>query len=240
MTLSFFVSHWTIWPPPEIETEDLNEMQSKALSKIPMMLRRRLTPLARMVMTAVSQCLQDESEMMPSVFSSAHGELAKSFKMLQQINELEEISPTGFSLSVHNSIAGLFAMAYRNQNQTTVIAPSEDGMAPGFLEALGLLGEMNDSEGKVLLVYYDEPLEPFYPADNYRLSVDYPFVLAMIVSKNAPGLKLTLTKTDKSEKGVEQPVQVPVFADFLNSNQTSVEFTMKRHSWQWKKDALLD
>ena len=57
--------------------------------------------------------------------------------MMEMIEAGEEISPTAFSLSVHNAIAGLFSMARRNNTQSTVVAPGEEGMAPAFIEALG-------------------------------------------------------------------------------------------------------
>ena len=59
----------------------------------------------------------------------------------------EEVSPTAFSLSVHNAIAGLFSIAYGCHQEITVIAPGQDGIAPAFIEALGLLQEHHSRRG---------------------------------------------------------------------------------------------
>jgi hypothetical protein len=149
----------------------------------------------------------------------------------------EEISPTAFSLSVHNAIAGLFSMVWQNKLQSTVVAPGEEGMAAGFIEALGLLQEGAE---QVLLVFYDEPLLPFYPAAPFKLSTETSRALALRIGTGGEGLALSLSALPLSGNDGEQPLQVQAFVRFLAEAQTQLILKAPRHSWCWEKDARAD
>jgi hypothetical protein len=157
----FVLRDWSAWAPGMNGIDDWKDwyagqrsiQQDKAVvsDSVPKMLQRRLSPLARAVFNASDKCLEP-GKPLPTVFSSAHGEVCKSLEMLKTIQAGEEISPTAFSLSVHNAIAGLFSIAYANSLESTVIAPGLEGIAPAFIEALGILQEQSADE--VLLILY--------------------------------------------------------------------------------------
>jgi len=88
----FTIQNWNVWPPLGKEVDDAL-LQKQLLLTLPRMLRRRLTPLARAVFSAAIPCV-DKNSAIPIVFSSTHGELAKSFKMMEMLEAGEEISPT--------------------------------------------------------------------------------------------------------------------------------------------------
>ena len=232
MQQNFIVKQWAVWPPLQPDAEQNAGGQAELLASVPKMLKRRLSPLAKTVFCAVSQCLDDQMSV-PAVFSSTHGELARSFAMMEMLEAGEEISPTAFSLSVHNAIAGLFSMAWRNKLQCTVIAPGEEGMAPAFIEALGLLQE---GAAQVLLVFYDEPLVDFYPSAPFKLSADESCALALRISKSGEGQALTLSSSPLSGNDGEQPVQLPAFIRFLAGPQAKLTLKTPRRGWCWKKE----
>jgi hypothetical protein len=205
--------------------------QKKLLSNVPAMLRRRLSPLARTALCAAIDCLENDAPI-PMVFSSTHGEQAKSFAMLEMLQAGEEISPAAFSLSVHNAVAGLFSIALGNKLQSTVLAPGEDGLAPGFIEALGLLEE---GAPEVLIVFYDEPVVPFYPTAPYQLSVDGRYALALRVGITGVGLPLLFYPSPEVGADGEQPLQVPAFIRFLDEPIRQLKIRTPRHSWCWEK-----
>ena len=232
MQHNFVVESWAVWPSLQPNEQQHTDIKDELLANVPKMLKRRLTPLAKSVFCVVGQCL-DERIQVPAVFSSTHGELAKSFAMMEMLETGEEISPTTFSLSVHNAIAGLFSMAWQNKLQCTVVAPGEEGMAPAFLEALGLLQEGAE---QVLLVFYDEPLIDFYPYEPFQLSADETQALALRISTSGTGQALRIFSTPSTGYDGEQPVQLPVFIRFLAGPQASLKFKTPRHSWCWEKD----
>lgn len=232
MNQDFVIRQWNVFPVLESEDESLTP--ADILSSIPKMLKRRLTPLARTVFCAAIPCISETN--IPTVFSSTHGELAKSFKMMEMIEQGEEISPTAFSLSVHNAIAGLFSMAFKNKLQTTVVAPGEEGIAPAFIEALGLLEEGAE---EVLIVLYDEPLVDFYPSDPYQLSAAESCAVALRIAKTATATDLSLNfscqlREIDNDDG-EQPMQLPLLIRFLAESQASLVINTPRHSWHWLK-----
>ncbi len=229
MNQDFILGKWSCWPPRSKNSPT----QAELLSPIPKMLKRRLSPLARIVFCAAAPCINGNADL-PAVFSSTHGELAKSFKMMEMIEAGDEISPTAFSLSVHNAIAGLFSMAYKNKLQTTVVAPGEEGIAPAFIEALGLLEE---GEKEVLVVLYDEPLVGFYPAAPFQLSTDSSNAVALTISKTGSGIPMHFSRRQITGDDGEQPLQVPLLIDFLAGLQTDLLLHTPRHSWYWNKKA---
>ncbi|MCK5831600.1 MAG: beta-ketoacyl synthase chain length factor [Methylococcales bacterium] len=230
MYQDFKVQRWSVWPPQNDQKTD-PLVQDELLSSIPKMLKRRLSPLARTVFCAINLCI-DKNTNIPTIFSSTHGELAKSFKMMEMIEGGEEISPTAFSLSVHNSIAGLFSMAYKNKLQSTVIAPGEEGIAAAFIEATGLFDE---GYSEVLIVLYDDPLVSFYPEEPYKLSTNESCVVALSLSNVGLGIPLRFSIQEQKGDDGEQPLQVPLLIQFLSENKENLIIHTPRHSWCWER-----
>lgn len=231
MQQDFILQKWAVWPPLQADAGQDSARQEEWLAGVPKMLKRRLSPLAKIVFCAANQCIDGHTSV-PAVFSSSHGELAKSFAMMEMLAAGEEISPTAFSLSVHNAIAGLFSMAWRNKLQCTVIAPGEEGLAAAFIEALGLLQEGAE---QVLLVFYDEPLVGFYPSAPFKLSMHDSCALALRIAKSGEGQALTLSSAPMAGDDGEQPVQLPAFIQFLAGPQAKLLLKSPRHGWCWEK-----
>lgn len=233
MHQDFVIQKWSVWPPANSNPESEKQAQKELLASIPKMLKRRLSSLARVVFCAAIPCIPENNQF-PSVFSSVHGELAKSFSMMEQIEAGEEISPTAFSLSVHNAIAGLFSMAFKNNRESTVVASGEGGMASAFIEALGLLDE---GEKEVLMVLYDEPLVPFYPSAPYQLSTENSCAVALLISKSGEGIPISLRCFPclKDDDGGEQPVQIPLLIDFLDQSRRKITVQASGHCWCWEQ-----
>ncbi len=232
MQQDFIIRQWSVWSDQDDIAEPKELSANEILAAVPKMLKRRFSPLAKIVQVAVALSLSND-QCMPMVLSSCHGELAKSFKMMQQIEAGEEISPTAFSLSVHNAIAGLLSMNYKNRLQTTVLAPGEEGIAPAFIEALGLLHE---GEEQVLIVFYDEPVVDFYPTETYRLGNQERCAVALRIALDGTGMAVKMSDSVSSGNDGEQPIQLPRLIDFLGSeNITDLIVKTPRHSWCWNK-----
>ena len=233
MISDFILCQWSAWAPGLGAKDDrLMELGNSVVPEcVPKMLRRRLTPLARAVFNVADQCIES-GKTLPVVFSSAHGEICKSLAMLKTIQAGHELSPTAFSLSVHNAIAGLFSIAYRNSQEITVIAPGQEGIAPAFIEALGMLQEGVD---EVLIILYDEPIADFYPIAPFNLNSPYPCVLALRIALTGDGLPLQFDRCTQSRDDGEQPLQLQLFLKFLLAKERSLSLGNQGHSWTWRK-----
>jgi len=237
----FVVRKWNAWVPGMKHHPDWHDWfnnqdpiepeQALISSNVPKPLQRRLSPLARAVFNAADACI-DNDHAMPVVFSSAHGEVNKSLEMLKDMQRDEDVSPTAFSLSVHNAISGLFSIAYSNHQEITVLAPGQDGIAAAFIEALGLLQEGHDD---VLIILYDEPLSEFYPYLPFALTAKTSGALALKISWTGDGLPLQLCRSPEHRNDGEHALQIFSFLQFLVTDEQSLQLGNHRHSWVWQK-----
>lgn len=242
MTADFIVKQWNAWAPGLSCREDWQKRHDRQPfahaekasipAAVPKALQRRLSPLARAVFNAGDACI-DGDKPLPIIFSSSHGEVNKSLEMLKSMQKGEEVSPTAFSLSVHNAIPGLFSIAYANHQEITVIAPGQDGIAPAFIEALGLLQERHTDE--VLIVLYDEPLSDFYPSLPFALNAPAVCALALRISLTGIGLPLQLNRSPARRDDGEHALQIFSFIKFLVADDRLLALGNHRHSWEWHK-----
>ncbi len=128
---------------------------------LPAMLRRRCTPLTRIMLTAAYGCC-DESELgtVRTVFASRHGSINESIGLLEAIAASGRVSAATFSHSVHNAQAGLYSIAADNRQASSSLAGNEDSFPAAFLESLTHL--QRSPQQKVLMVMGDVPLAPTF------------------------------------------------------------------------------
>ncbi len=231
---NFVLSQWNAWAPGLSGAHGIFALQqgnAVAPDSVPKMFQRRLSPLAKAVFNSVDKCIVT-GEQVPTVFSSANGEICRSLEMLMAIEADGEVSPAGFSLSVHNAIAGLFSIVYANQQEITVVAPGKEGIAPAFIEGLGILQEGAEV---VLLVFYDEPIPDFYPVSPFNLNADNTVALTLKIALTGAGLPMQLSRTAMMRDDGEQPLQIVAFLRFLLSEDSLLSLGNQEHSWQWQK-----
>lgn len=230
----FTVCNWRAWAPGlHIEDARLINPAEPGLRKcVPKFLQRRLSPLAKAVFNVAEPCLED-GKTLPVVFSSAHGEICKSLVMLQTIQAGQELSPTAFSLSVHNAIAGLFSIAFNNSQEITVIAPGQEGIAPAFIEALGMLQEGAD---EVLVILYDEPIADFYPIAPFKLNASSPCALGLKIALTGNGQPFKLFRSAQFREDGEQPLQLLALIRFFLSEDRLLSLGNNGHCWTWQKN----
>lgn len=109
------------------------------VSFVPPLERRRLTGVERAALAAAWR-VRGASET-PVVFSSRWGEIGVTAKLMRQFHEDGEMSPAGFSASVHNAAPGAFSLLTRNHAAYTAIAARERSLECGLLETLALRAE---------------------------------------------------------------------------------------------------
>ena len=122
------------------------------VSFIPPLERRRLTGVERAAL-AVAWQVRPEGEV-PVVFASRWGEIGVTLKLMTQFHADREMSPAGFSASVHNAAPGAFSLLTHNHAPYTAIAARERSLEAGLLEAL--------MQGAVVFVFAEEATPAFY------------------------------------------------------------------------------
>ena len=160
------ISEWQAWSPYALSKEQWLEWASQysdmpvledkpALGWVNPMLRRRLSFLSRLMLHVAHQ-LQLEHKIDAWVFASRHGEIHTTLQLLKDIANEQPLSPMNFSLSVHNSGAGLFSIADNVQAPMTAIAAGKDTLVMAMTDAVVKLARL--PEGKIAVVYVEERL----------------------------------------------------------------------------------
>lgn len=126
-----------------------------SLSAMPSLLRRRALMPGKMALEVAYDVLGNSERNIPTVFCSRHGECAHAISLLTDLQQGIGLSPTAFSLSVHNAPGGLLAIARQDHTQQFALAAGQSTIEHAVIEACGLLA---DGEASVLLVAYDNAL----------------------------------------------------------------------------------
>ncbi|MES9904621.1 MAG: beta-ketoacyl synthase chain length factor [Sedimenticola sp.] len=182
---------WISWlQQPQAVSESLGKIP---LKQIPPLLRRRFNTLGRCAVGAALPLLS-EGECISSIFASRHGDTGLTLSLLEGMGRSEPMSPTGFSLAVHNAVSGLFSIARKDTSAVVSIAAMEGLVLQALLEAGGQLQGVE----RVLCVIYDVPLPPLYQP--YSESDPFPYAIAMILGRTE-GNRFTIDLQGKQSAG---------------------------------------
>ena len=209
MNDKIYIDDFIIWQ--ESENEKLPD-----ISFIPSMVRRRMSDLGKIAVGIASKIAVGSANY-TTVFASKYGEWGQTFQLIKQFFDEHEMSPAGFSNSVHNAAAGLFSLLTKNTNSYTSIAAGDNTLEMAILKALT---EKTD----VMVVFVGE-----HNPDIYTSLLDAPH--------NAFGLAFMIKKYGDNEIHVTTGEQNAIslkfdtFADFLTGKTNCV----KTKSWTMQK-----
>jgi hypothetical protein len=193
---------------------------------LPAMLRRRCTPLTRLVLTAAFGALaEEERPRVRTVFATRHGSINESIELLHQVVKQERLSPTKFSHTVHNAQAGLFCIAAGNRQASSSLAARADTFACGWLEALTFLER--DPGTPVLFVTSDVPLDPTFAALVREPRGAYGVGLLLARAGGGPGFDFDVA--GGGETGARPWPDAAEFLRFLLSEEERLE--LGRFGW---------
>jgi hypothetical protein len=229
--LGFAVRGWAAWAPGQ---EDVNQpAMGPATVTLPMMLRRRATPLGQKV---IGSALALESAVRDGryVFASRHGEMSRTIRILSDMAAGDPPSPAEFSMCVHHGLAGLLSIHTGNRKGHTALAAGADSFGYGLLEAAACLAENPDEP--VLLIYGDEPLPEPYDAFRDRHEIALPVALALALAPPDRGEDM-ITVSAVPRRSDDEPASciVSSFLRFLLSNARSARGPGGRMQWNWAR-----
>lgn len=220
-SVKIFVDSWSIWRPSADKPD---------LSNIPAMQRRRLGPLARVVFHVLGQCA-DTSKQEPVIFSSLMGEIQRTQGILTAIAAGEPVSPTAFSLSVHNAISGLWSMIHNIKAPMIAISPNNGSPVPALLEAAGILQEKKYPA--VNIVLYEEDYPGFYSP--FLTGPDHPCALGLrVVAPDLAGpqsQQLCLKPLQQRKKGSHASGPLAI-EPLLDGSLNALNIAEENSSWR--------
>lgn len=105
------------------------------VSFIPMLLRRKLNKFGRAGLYTLYNAYENGTN--PNlVFASSYGDIERVEKLITQREEDGEVSPAGFSSSVHNATVGLFSLLEKIKTAYNSISAGDKTLSAGFLESI--------------------------------------------------------------------------------------------------------
>lgn len=201
------------------------------ISSIPPMVRRRLSPLARMVFQ-VASVVQPKDGNARFVFGSRHGEITSCLNMLESLAEQQTLSPAAFSHSVHNAIPGLWSIYNREKSESSAIAAGKDTFAIACLEAQLMLAD--DPKIPVILVLADEKLPALF--EQFEHEPTEPYALALLIESGSANLQLNAsTFTQAKKEPINQNLPALDWHNWWCNPSQELEQAGERHMWIWQK-----
>lgn len=235
--VSFHIESWSAIAPSLESAADwrrwleqprpLNTVDKLSLKQVPPLLRRRLNVLGKHVV-AVSMDVLTAEQQMPTVFASRHGDTQLTLGLLRNLGCDTALSPTQFSLSVHNAVTGLLSIARRDTQPTTAIAAMHGLMLQTLCEGVSMLQQYE----KVLCVVSDIPLPEIY--QSYCEGQNFPYALAFVMQREGTkSWTLNQTPSNSSASVVidEQQDDVFEFMRLLCGEKSQITLPVNQSDW---------
>ena len=192
-----------------------------ALEQIPAMQRRRLSGIAKLALNSAIHSLNSKS-VDYIVWASQYGDEHKTLKILADVLQDQTPSPTQFSTSVHNAIAGLYSILCQDATPSTSLAAS---WSEALIEAYAWLKTTAKPNARVLVVYYDEALPEIYQ----EFQPFSGFAMSAIMSLETPNLQLDLNALTHHRHKYLDAQNFYDFWYFVDQTQDH------RHTQAWQK-----
>lgn len=223
---------WRLWAAGEKPSA---QEGTPAAAKVPPMVRRRLTRWGRLALEVASELAEELQPETPVIFSSRHGDTERTQRLLRDLARAEPLSPTAFSLSVHNASLGLFTIAQHITAPSLALAAGRETLANAWLEAATWL---SPATPQVLLVYVDEPLNGIYA--DYADEVDLPQGIALLLTAgHGQPVNLSFTPAAAVNLGAGTQAEPRSMAlEFLAwwyGDQTDFSYSGERLNWTWSR-----
>jgi hypothetical protein len=209
------------------------------LAEMPAMQRRRVEKLGRMALQVAYWCQSAANAGCPLVFASRHGDLSRTYAMLQELARGQPLSPTHFGLSTHNAIAAQYGIARSlPANYLAVSAGACTGEA-ALIEALGLL---TDGAAEVLVVNYDGLVPDEYSQYCDEPACDYAWAWRVGLASaraptDAPSFSLNVAAAEDLPGA---PSALPHGLDllrFILTDETKLLYRVRSQQWCWQRHA---
>lgn len=198
------------------------------LKTIPAMQRRRLSAFAKMTLHCALEASGEYQHDVASVFSSRHGDLHKTSKLISDVASKEALSPTHFGLSVHNAVGGLFSIFTGNKAPLNAVSAGEDSFFMGLVDAVAKLHYHGYQ--RILYVYSDQAVPSIY--QEYVQQQPDNIAVGLLIEPASEADNFILTTSSHEQYTNENPqLQAIEFLRFYFSTKTELTTNSKYYQW---------
>lgn len=244
MQLNFNVRNWSAWSSRRPGKEHwqawaegrASEAEAGApdLSAVPAMQRRRMSAATRMAVSTAIDCVGESRAEPVCIFATRHGESERTIKIINSIGEGKPVSPTDFSLSVHNTALGLYSIFSANRLPATTVVSNQEVFDAALIETA--IHQNRFPNRDILLVVYDAP--PPAPISTLNVGPEEAYSVALLLS---PGEGQAIACSRGAvEEGMGDPVAernslVFEFLRFLLFHDHAAVASAGNCRWNWAK-----
>ena len=226
---------WRSWSNLEVPVVPEGD-DKPPLPQLPAMQRRRLDLAGRMALHVAWECQSDPEPDVPQVFASRHGDVGRTYRMLEQLAVDGSVSPTQFGLSTHNAVAAQYSIARRFTGNYSAISAGSATPEAAVAEAQGLLA---DGAPAVLLVVYEVPLAQGYAQFDSEPQAAFAWAARLVRSAGGAGLRLTAEEAAEAVDGGAEPPGLPHGLEVLRYLMSDTRELTHRSGdtlWRWQRD----
>ncbi|CAM3837685.1 beta-ketoacyl synthase chain length factor [Rahnella bruchi] len=219
--------HWIQWASQPDADKFSGEILKSA--QIPMMTARRMSIGSRFAVD-IGLSLLEKHNVDAAIFTSRHGELEKTGRILHNLANEEPVSPTEFSMSVHNTAAGWLTITGKNPLPVTSLAAGYDSFQQGILEAQSMLSA---GASRIMLIDFDGQIPPIY---NESINSEFlPYAVAIILTA---GNTLQCERVSMPDEHRVLPLaqSLQFLRGYLSTIPVFDVSAGNRHSWQWSRN----
>jgi hypothetical protein len=216
---------WQAWACSTSSLPDHEE--TAAVRMMPPLLRRRAYPLGRAALEVLyAPTLACDGQ--PIVYCSRHGEMVRSFNLLQALAAEGQVSPQEFSMSVHNAVLGLFLIARKSRTSVVALASENRLALSGMIEALTLIA---DGAPSVILLFCDAPLPTLFRHFVKNEPNCFAFALEMTAGKDYRLVYGDATPSMEIDPALSPDSALPLLRFVLDETQGALPLT-ETADWQ--------
>ena len=240
--LTFRVCGWSAWTETPREPGAWNGWAGTAgdadrtaclpPADLPMMLRRRASPLGRTALAAAMGL--PDIDRARYILSSRHGELSRTATILRSLAGNDMPSPADFSMSVHHGLVGLLAIATGNRGGHSAVSAGPESFCYGLLEAAACTVEA--PEEPAILLHCDERPEGAFAALFEEPEREGPMVAAICLRAEASGEgRAVAMRIEAREDAGSQRNHALDFLRFVAGGAARMESPGRRIAWEWSR-----
>jgi len=234
------VRQWCAWAPGLTTLEDwhrwaahpsLQSDPTPDVTFLPPMFRRRCSLLTKIALSLVHRLLAVRDTSIPlgsPIFASRYGEIETTISLLQQLVQKDDLSPTGFSLSVHNTAAGQYSIIQKDRSPTLSLAAGPATLCYALHEAHALL--LEDANREILIVLAEEALPT--QCHDFADTPQLPHGIGLIVG-SSEGTRIVISREKRSAVKRERTTPAPLdILPLLLAGEGVLELPDGRHTWR--------
>ncbi|OON40747.1 beta-ketoacyl synthase [Izhakiella australiensis] len=217
---------WAEWAR-QAATIDATQPLAKS-QHLPMMTARRLNSGSRAAVDC-AMALLARNQPQAAVFTSRHGELERNLRILTALAQQQPLSPTDFTMSVHNAAAGSLTLAAKAPLITSSLAAGIDSFQQGLVEVATLHCA---GYQQVMLVDFDGAIPDCYHPWLPENTPTWPYAVALLLTAGDQWQCRALPAQSEKQEALPQSLQ---FLHHLLAESEHFTLAGDRLSWQWDR-----